>query len=123
MTLPRNTNEPWVRLRAIFCREIGREAGRPIGLALAIFLDLLVGVVAVQFDDPLAAADLGDQIVGLRRPPGQQVDDVLGRLVAGFVGEARLFRLVVGRVGERHDGLDRLPLACERNLLAGARGA
>ncbi len=31
--------------------EFGRKAGGAIGLALAVFLDLLVGVVPMQLDD------------------------------------------------------------------------
>ena len=64
MTLPRKTNEPLDQAADDPLPEIGREAGCPIGLALAVFLDLLVGVVSVKLDDPLAAADLGHELVG-----------------------------------------------------------
>ena len=47
--------------------KFGGQARCPLGLAGAVFLDLLVGIVAVQFDDALAAADLADQFLSFRR--------------------------------------------------------
>ena len=124
VTLPRNTNEPWAKLRVIFLREFGGEAGGPFDLALAVFLDLLVGVIAMQFDDALAAANFRHQIVGFGGPPGEQVDRCFRTNCARDSSVRRdSLGLVIGRIGKGHHGLDGLALARERHLLAGRRGA
>jgi hypothetical protein len=43
--------------------QLGRELGGAVELASAVVLDLLVGLVAVQFGDALAAIDFVGQIV------------------------------------------------------------
>ncbi len=54
-----------------FALQLGRKFGGAVKLAGAVVLDLLVGFVAVQFSDALAAIDLVGQVVQLGVGAGQ----------------------------------------------------
>ena len=51
--------------------------GRALGVAGAILLYFLVGIVAVQLDDAAAAVDLGDALLLVRHCPTEQIDHIL----------------------------------------------
>lgn len=65
--------------------ELGRELGGTVELAGAVVLDLLVGLVAVQLGDSLAAVDLVGQVVEIGVGAGQQPDEVATRPAARVV--------------------------------------
>ena len=94
--------------------ELGGEAVRAVELAVAVLLDLLVGLVAVFVGDLAAAEDLGGELVDLGRAAADQEDLVLGRGVAGLVQQAAAGGVVVLGVGEFDDGLDGVAVAGER---------
>jgi hypothetical protein len=86
--------------------QLGRELGGAVELASAVVLDLLVGLVAVQFGDALAAIDFVGQIVEFGVGAGQEPDDVAASAAAGVVQHAVLGCVVVAGGYQLYDGLN-----------------
>ena len=91
--------------------ELGGELGGAVQLAGAVVLDLLVGLVAVQFGDALAAVDFVGQVVQFRLGAGQEPDEVATGVAAGVIQQPVLGGLVVAGGDQFHQGLDGVVLA------------
>ena len=93
---------------------------RPVHLAGAIVLYLLVGVGPVQLGNPLAAIDFADHGIGVGAVSSEQKEGTLCRALAGLFDDPGGDGIEIRRFHHLDQGLDRLALTGQTRLLRAA---
>jgi hypothetical protein len=99
-------------------RQVRSETSRSVDLALAVFPHLLIGVEPVVLGNALTPINLGGDIVSIDRPPRHEIYRAFRGFLAGLIGEAAFFSVVVGRLCKHRDALHGFALAGEWRRLA-----
>ncbi|MDT4850849.1 hypothetical protein FQZ97_850140 [compost metagenome] len=95
--------------------QFGSQSIGTIRLAVAVLLDLLVGIGAVLVGDLFAAINLRSQIINFRSGTANQENLVLRLLVSRLIHQACKRGVVVLRINKLDDGLNGIAITRQRH--------